>query len=147
MIGLLFTFTLVQFPIFISIYFIELGIYIWVILFKKLKKKTILPLSSCKMTFSPCFSWIIYIKVWFYTPRYLAFCTICNFLKIKQKKNKTKIIIFFILTRIWVYITGIPIITFKLTFIWKEIFWYVWVNYDSEVFGLWLIDKFNSRFK
>ena len=83
----------------------------------------------------------------FYTPRYIAYCTVINFLKLNKKKIKLSNFYWFIFTRVWVYFTGIPIFLFNLTIFYKQLFAYMWLYYNEENFGIYFINKLNLFFK
>lgn len=143
----IFNLNLIVLPLYICTYLLQLVFYIILLFYKKIIGVGIYPFQSFKMKFSQKLSFWCFLKIMLYIPRYIAYCTIINFLKLNKKKIKLSNFYWFIFTRIWVHFTGIPIFLFNLTIFYKQLFAYMWLYYNEENFGTYFINKLNLFFK
>lgn len=104
-------------------------------------------IQSVTLDFPEHFSILVYIKIYFYTPRLTAFRTLSNIVDWNKKKFKFKNFIIFVCIRIWTYFTGIPLFTLNLLKFWKVMGKYAWLYYDSMEFGLEFINAHENIFK
>lgn len=137
---------MVQLPLYLLIYWLQLGYYILLTCKRLVFKQNIYLLESVALTFPSEFSPIVFIKIYFYTPRYVAYLIFSKLLKLKKKKISFIDILLFILVRIWVYFTGIPLFIFNIFKAWNDLIRYAWLYYDED-FGFCFINIFNHYFK
>lgn len=143
---IIFAFGLIQLPLYITLYVTQL-LYYFITYYYSTKILKIKPVvSSLELIFPEKFSLIVYVKIYLYTPRYIAFCTFVNFLRFKKKKITIKILIMFIFVRIWIYFTGIPLYLFKLVRFWLDIIPLCWLNYNNTLLSLYFSQCLDNLF-
>lgn len=144
---LLILFILFQLPFYLIIFWVEFIYLIILMVIRVYNGENFRWVDSVTLNFPENFSSLVYIKIYFYTPRYTAFYVLNNILNLKVKKFKFKNLIIFILVRIFTYLTGIPLFVLNLWKFWIVIGRHAWLYYDNMQFGLDFIHTHQKFFK
>lgn len=144
---LLFVIIVIQLPFYFIVFTSQLTLhFIQYYKYKYIFKKTP-TLKSCNVWFPEHYSGVVILCLLWYTPKYIAYCTFLNILKFNKTNFNIQNILVFVLIRLWVYITGLPLIVFKLFQFWRQFLIHSWLYYDQLDVTFFFVNFLNEMFK